>query len=86
MLLRPLTDDDRSAYSRMLHRAFNAWYGAHGWPSAYFGCTPEQAGIFLDIYGDISPGRSVETHLLQVRGKFQPFNGVSLPSFLPETG
>lgn len=59
MLLRPLTVDDRNAYSHMLHRAFNTWYGAHGWPSDYFGCTPEQAGIFLDIYGDISPGRSV---------------------------
>lgn len=59
MLLRPLTEDDRSAYSRMLHRAFNTWYGAHGWPTDYFGCTPEQTGIFLDIYGDISPGRSV---------------------------
>lgn len=30
--------------------------------------------------------RNVETHLFQVRGKFQPFNGVNLPSFLPETG
>jgi hypothetical protein len=29
---------------------------------------------------------NVETHLVQVRGQFQPFNGVSLPSFLPETG
>ncbi len=30
--------------------------------------------------------RNVETHLFQVRGEFQPFDGVSLPSFLPETG
>ena len=30
--------------------------------------------------------RNVETHLFQVRGDFQPFNGVNLPSFLPETG
>lgn len=30
--------------------------------------------------------RNVETHLFQVRGKFQPFQGVNLPSFLPETG
>jgi hypothetical protein len=30
--------------------------------------------------------RNAETHLLQVRGKFQAFNGVNLPSFLPETG
>jgi ribosomal protein S18 acetylase RimI-like enzyme len=67
MLLRPLADDDRSAYSHMLHRAFNTWYGARGWPSDYFGCTPEQAGIFLDIYGDISPGRSIAA--------FDPSNG-----------
>ncbi len=31
-------------------------------------------------------GVNVETHLLQVRGKFQPIAGVNLPSFLPETG
>jgi hypothetical protein len=30
--------------------------------------------------------RNVETHLFQVRGKFQLFRGVNLPSFLPETG
>jgi GNAT superfamily N-acetyltransferase len=30
--------------------------------------------------------RNVEIHLFQVRGKFQAFNGVNLPSFLPETG
>ena len=30
--------------------------------------------------------RNVETHLYQVRGEFKPFNGVSIPSFLPETG
>ncbi|MCX7184103.1 MAG: GNAT family N-acetyltransferase [Nitrosospira sp.] len=30
--------------------------------------------------------RNVEIHLFQVRGEFQPFAGVSLPSFLPETG
>ncbi|MBI1910715.1 MAG: GNAT family N-acetyltransferase [Deltaproteobacteria bacterium] len=29
---------------------------------------------------------NVETHLFQVRGEFQQFNGVNLPSFLPETG
>jgi hypothetical protein len=31
-------------------------------------------------------GINVETHLLQVRGTFQPSAGVNLPSFLPETG
>lgn len=29
---------------------------------------------------------NVETHLKQVWGEFQPFKGVSMPSFLPETG
>jgi GNAT superfamily N-acetyltransferase len=31
-------------------------------------------------------GVNVETHLLQVRGHYQPIVGVNLPSFLPETG
>jgi len=43
----------------MLHRFFNTWYGAHGWPSDYFRCAPELAGIFLDIYNDISPNCSI---------------------------
>jgi GNAT superfamily N-acetyltransferase len=29
---------------------------------------------------------NTDTHLLQVRGQFQPIAGVNLPSFLPETG
>lgn len=31
-------------------------------------------------------GRNVEMHFCQVRGTMQPFSGVNLPSFLPETG
>jgi hypothetical protein len=31
-------------------------------------------------------GINVETHLLEVRGKYQPIVGINLPSFLPETG
>jgi GNAT superfamily N-acetyltransferase len=30
--------------------------------------------------------RNCELHFCQVRGKFQPFAGVSMPTFLPETG
>jgi len=30
-------------------------------------------------------GRNCEIHLCQVRGEFQPFRGISMPSFLPET-
>jgi GNAT superfamily N-acetyltransferase len=31
-------------------------------------------------------GRNVEAHFHQVRGAFQPFRGVNLPTFMPETG
>ncbi|MDA1214715.1 MAG: N-acetyltransferase, partial [Planctomycetota bacterium] len=30
--------------------------------------------------------RNCELHFCQVRGEYQPFRGVNLPSFLPETG
>ena len=30
--------------------------------------------------------RNRELHLCQVRGRFQPFRGISMPTFLPETG
>ncbi len=30
--------------------------------------------------------RNCELHLCQVRGSFQPFRGVNMPTFLPETG
>ena len=31
-------------------------------------------------------GRNTELSLCQVRGEFQPFRGISMPAFLPETG
>lgn len=30
--------------------------------------------------------KNCELHLCQVRGEFQPFQGISMPTFLPETG
>ena len=30
--------------------------------------------------------RNCELHFCQVRGRFQPFQGISMPTFLPETG
>ncbi|MFV2069529.1 MAG: hypothetical protein ACC645_21400, partial [Pirellulales bacterium] len=30
--------------------------------------------------------RNYEMHFCQIRGEFQPFHGVSMPTFLPETG
>lgn len=31
-------------------------------------------------------GRNCEIHFAQVRGDFQPFNGIVMPTFMPETG
>ena len=31
-------------------------------------------------------GKNVELHFAQVRGAYQPFTGISLPTFMPETG
>ncbi|MCA9113976.1 MAG: GNAT family N-acetyltransferase, partial [Planctomycetaceae bacterium] len=44
----------------------------------------DRAGLVRQMY-DIG-ARNCEMHFCQVRGKFQQFNGISLPSFLPETG
>jgi hypothetical protein len=30
--------------------------------------------------------RNCELHIYQVRGQFKPFQGISMPTFLPETG
>ena len=30
--------------------------------------------------------KNVEIHFCQVRGAFQPFDGVVMPTFMPETG
>ena len=44
----------------------------------------EYAGLVQRAYG--WGGRNCELHRAQVRGNFQPFAGVSLPTFMPETG
>jgi GNAT superfamily N-acetyltransferase len=56
----------------------------------YKGRTPvfllpvEKAALVRHAYG--WGARNCELHLCQVRGEFQPFRGVSMPTFLPETG
>lgn len=57
--LRALTPDDREEYASMLYRSFNTWYERKGWQGDYFRCTPTEAGIFFDIYNDLTPGCSV---------------------------
>jgi GNAT superfamily N-acetyltransferase len=44
----------------------------------------ERAGLVRRMYD--WGARNCELHLCQVRGEFQPFRGISMPSFLPETG
>jgi GNAT superfamily N-acetyltransferase len=43
----------------MLYRSFNAWYWKHGWGRDYFGCRPQETGIFYEIYNDLTPGCSI---------------------------
>ena len=44
----------------------------------------EKTGLVRQMYE--WGARNVELHFCQVRGEFQPFAGVNLPSFFPETG
>jgi len=56
--LRPMTEADSAEYAKLLHRSFNAWYAARGWPQDYFSCTPRDVEIFFQVYNDLSPGCS----------------------------
>jgi GNAT superfamily N-acetyltransferase len=44
----------------------------------------ERSPLVAQMYG--WGARNCELHLCQVRGEFQPFRGISMPTFLPETG
>ena len=44
----------------------------------------ECASLVKTLYG--WGGRNCETHFAQVRGQFEPFRGVVVPTFMPETG
>jgi hypothetical protein len=44
----------------------------------------ERASLVRKMYE--CGARNCELHFCQVRGEFQPFRGVSMPTFLPETG
>lgn len=51
---------------------------------ALFLLPADQAALVARMYD--RGARNVELHLCQVRGRFQPFAGISTPAFLPETG
>ncbi len=57
--LRPMTMENRAEYAHMLHSSFNAWYSARGWSGDYFRCAETDAGIFLDVYEDLTPGNNI---------------------------
>jgi GNAT superfamily N-acetyltransferase len=44
----------------------------------------DKTGLVRQLYN--WGGRNCELHLYQVRGEFTPFRGISMPTFLPETG
>lgn len=44
----------------------------------------DRPGLIRTIYG--WGGKNVELHVVQARGEFQPFNGINMPTFMPETG
>ncbi|MCC6222087.1 MAG: GNAT family N-acetyltransferase [Thermoleophilia bacterium] len=50
----------------------------------YFLVPVESAELVRLMYG--LGARLIETHAAQVRGEYQPFRGVSFPTFMPETG
>jgi hypothetical protein len=58
--------------------------GAHRGRSPVFLVPMECSELARQVYD--WGGRNVEARLHQVRGAFQPFRGVNLPTFMPETG
>ena len=52
--------------------------------AAVFLVPVERDGLVRQMYD--WGARNCELHFCQVRGQFQPFRGISMPSFLPETG
>jgi ribosomal protein S18 acetylase RimI-like enzyme len=45
---------------------------------------PVESPVVQDLYG--WGARNCEIHFAQIRGEFQPFEGVVMPTFMPETG
>jgi hypothetical protein len=56
----------------------------HKGRSPVFLAPMEQATLVRQMYD--WGARNCELHIYQVRGEFKPFQGISMPTFLPETG
>ncbi|MFN0198306.1 MAG: GNAT family N-acetyltransferase [Planctomycetaceae bacterium] len=74
-----VTRDDETAAALLL-TALNCYPGR----SPVFLIPVERDRLVRQMYD--WGARNCELHFCQVRGEFQPFRGVNLPSFLPETG
>lgn len=71
------TEEDMLA---LIHRELDRYGGA----SALIVVPMDKRHLVETLYR--WKAKNVETHLLQVRGHYQPIVGVNLPSYLPETG
>ena len=64
----------------LIARALDRFRGG----AAVFLVPVERGGLVRQMYD--WGARNCDLHFCQVRGQFQPFRGISMPTFLPETG
>lgn len=79
-MLGPGVARDDATAAALLHEGLDRLRGRR--PVFLVPC--DRAGLVATLYG--WGARNCELHLLQVRGAAQPLRGVTMPSFMPETG
>ena len=79
-MLGPCVARDEEAAAALIRDGLNRYPGR----SPVFLVPMEKAALVQRMYS--WGARNCEMHFCQVRGEFQPFDGVNMPSFLPETG
>lgn len=79
-MLGPCVTRTEEQAAALIARALDRFGGS----SALFVVPVECHELVGKLYG--WGARNCELHFCQVRGRFQPFQGVSMPTFLPETG
>ena len=79
-MLGPCVARGEPEAAALLRHALNTYPGR----SPVFLVPMEKESLVRQMYD--WGARNCELHLCQVRGEFQPFRGVNMPSFLPETG
>ena len=79
-LLGPCLARTEEAAAALIYREFNRYPGR----SPVCLIPMDKSQLVRTMYG--WGARNCEMHFCQVRGEFQPFQGVNIPTFLPETG